>query len=910
MKKLMFLIILPVFALQPILGQQLITGTVKDKNSQEPLSGVEVKLQGAAETVTDENGAFRLTSEPNKDHTIIFLLGAYSEIEKQVSVKTADIDLGVVFMQPATNDMEDVVIELSTEELDSEYGGLETNLSGVLHGSKDIFMSTAGYNFGPMRFKMRGYDGRYTSLHMNGIQTNDPESGRAVWAYWGGLNDAVRNKVSEKGITNNDLGFGGVGGYTSISTRASRIQTGTKLTYSFSNRNYHHRAMFLYSSGMMENGLAIAVSGSRRYAQEGYTEGTFYDAYAYFASVEKKINDKHSIGLVTFGAPSRRGGRSATTQEVYDLAGTTYNPNWGWYEDQKRNARISDGYTPMTYLTHYWDISSKSSLKTSLMYSNGKYNKTSLNWYSAKDPRPDYYRYLPSYMDGQDAIDRRTTEFENGERQLDWEAMYQVNLASYDEIFNADGIAGNTVSGLRSEYIIENRRNENNQYKFNTVYSNELNDNLKLVAGIKATAYYGRHYKTLYDLMGGDYVLDIDKYAERDLVGEDVADNDLNHPNHIVDTIGEVFGNDYNSTVQNAQLWAQVSYSKNNFDFYLGGYGSYTEFWRTGNMKTGKFPENSFGDSEKLDFMNYGAKFGAKYKVSGMHYFHADAAYLTKAPYFRNAFVSPRSRNQTVDGLTDETIMSGQVGYVIQGPKLKATFDAFYTEFNGQSKVRSFYFDGYHNFVNFVMTGIDKTHQGLEAGIEYKVLPGLSIYGVGSVGYYRWTSRPEFSVYVDNSADVKYDHETVYVENFLVSGTPQTAASVGFKYFAPGYWWIGVNGNYLADRYLPFSALTRTIDAVALIDHSSDDFKQLTEQERLPESFTMNAFLGKSFRFDYKYYLSISLNITNVLDDRSIITGGYEQGRIDASYENLEKFPPKYYYFSGMQYYLNINFRF
>jgi len=437
-----------------------------------------------------------------------------------------------------------------------------------------------------------------------------------------------------------------------------------------------------------------------------------------------------------------------------------------------------------------------------------------------------------------------------------------------------------------------------------------INDDFKLTAGIQHRYYKARHYKTLEDLLGGDFVVDIDKYASRDLAGEGVDFNDIRHPNHIVEEIGEVFGNDYYATVNYSELWAQASYNLNKFDFYLTGNGSYTNFWRTGNMQNGKFPDNSIGDSEKLAYTNFGVKLGSTYKLSGMHFLHADAAYLTKAPDFRNAFVSPRTRNQVVDGISNETIISAQAGYVLQSSKLKATVDVFYTEFKDQAEVRSFYFDGYNSFVNMVMSGINKTHQGIEIGAEYTILPGLSVYGVGNLGYYRWSSRPLVNIYVDNSATIEFQNETVYADGFLVAGTPQTAFSTGFKYFAPKYWRIGASVNYMDDRYLAFSALTRTIHAVKFADHSSDEYLNLHDQEKLANSYTIDAFIGKSFRFDYKYNLNISLNVSNILNNTDVITGGYEQARIDSNFSNLEKFPPKFYYASGLQYYLNVSFRF
>ncbi len=894
-----------------VTAQNRISGTLKDKDTQSALSGIVVQLQGTDFTgMSDATGMFEILNVPDGSFILLIKPEFYSEMQITVEMKGGDVSLGDILLSLGKDNGKEVIIEISNEELENEDEDLQSNVSGVLHSNEDAFLNAAGFTFGPYRFRLRGYENDYTSLFVNGIQTNDPENGRGVWAYWGGLNDAFRNDVTYKGIAETDFTFGDVGGATNVNTRASMIRVGTKLTYSFTNRNYHHRAMFLHSTGLMENGWAFALSGSKRYALEGYSEGTPYDAYSYFLSAEKKFNDRHSIGLVAFGAPSLRGATAATTQQVYDLAGVRYNPNWGWQDGEKRNARMTKSHTPFVILTHYWEIDKTSKLQTNLAYSRGQYNRTSLNWYEGADPRPDYYRYLPDYIDSEIYSEVRADEFINGERQIDWDGIYQANYTSYDSVENADGITGNTINGRLSQFIIENQRNENNQMWFNTVYRKFLNENLKVTAGIQYRYFKARHYNTLEDLLGGDFVVDIDKYASRDLGGEGVDDNDIRYPNHIVDEIGEVMGTDYFSNIHFAELWAQASYKMNNFDFYLSGKGSYTNYWRTGNMQNGKFPENSLGDSEKLSFINYGVKGGVVYKLSGMHYLHADAAYLTKAPDFQNAFISPRTRNEVVEGLTEEKVYSVQGGYILQSSKVKAIVDLFYSEFRDQSEVRSFYFDGYNSFVNFVMSGVEKKYQGIEIGIEYNVMPGVTVYGAGNLGYYRYSSRPVLSVNVDNSSKVIVEDETVYINGFLVSGTPQTAFTGGVKYFAPKYWWIGANFNYLDHNYLNFNALIRSSSAVKFPDHTRLDFLDYIEQDRLPSFYTVDAFLGKSFRFKYKYYLNISLNVSNILNKTDIITGGYEQVRIDDTFTDFEKFPPKYYYAQGIQYFLNVNFRF
>ena len=76
----------------------------------------------------------------------------------------------------------------------------------------------------------------------------------------------------------------------------------------------------------------------------------------------------------------------------------------------------------------------------------------------------------------------------------------------------------------------------------------------------------------------------------------------------------------------------------------------------------------------------------------------------------------------------------------------------------------------------------------------------------------------------------------------------------------------------------------------------------------LPSYYTVNINGGKSFRIRKKYFLNINLSVNNLLNNKNIITGGFESLRWD--YGNVDKFDNKYYYMSGATYLaiLNINF--
>ena len=75
------------------------------------------------------------------------------------------------------------------------------------------------------------------------------------------------------------------------------------------------------ASGMDSDGWAFVVSASRRWAEEGFFDGTNYAANSLFASVEKKLSDNHSLNFTSMFAQNKRGKSSPNTDEVTRLKG-------------------------------------------------------------------------------------------------------------------------------------------------------------------------------------------------------------------------------------------------------------------------------------------------------------------------------------------------------------------------------------------------------------------------------------------------------------------------------------------------------------------------------------------------------------------------------------------------------------
>ena len=880
--------------------QGKLTGNVYDQSTGKAISEAAVVV-GSTQTVSDANGYFEISALNYGEISMTVTAVGFEKYEATVKIASKQnyVKAELISRVAADNERKGIS-EVNISELEGEDENKGQSVSGLLHSSGDIFTSTASYTLGAMYFRMRGYDSENFSVYMNGINVNDPENGRASWSEWGGLNDATRNKEVNNMISSSRFGFGGLGGATNIITRASKQRKQTKFTYSLSDKTYTNRAMFTYSTGLMDNNWAFTISGSRRWGEGGYVKGVFYDAWAYFASIEKKINEHHSIGLTVYGSPTRRGQQAGATQEAYDLMGDNYyNPNWGMQDGEVRNSRVKNFHEPMFILSHYWDLDAKTKITTSLGYSFGYNGGTALNWYKANDPRPDYYRYLPSYQLDPNVTNLVRNEWQNNPltSQVDWNYMYQSNYTA------------NRV-GTQAVYIVEDRRNDQKTLNFSVLLNKELSSNVKFDGGFEYRKYTGHHFKTIDDLLGGNYWLDIDQFAERDLtaIGDSIKkQNDVNNPNRKVRE-GDTYGYDYEIHSNTGQLWGQVDVTGDKIDYYFAGSINSTTFWREGLMRNGRYINNSYGESTKYDFINGGGKFGITYKFNGRNFLVANTSGITRAPSVYNSFISPRTRDEVSSKLENERIWTGDINYILRTPYIKARITLYQTMFWNQNDVSSFYHDDLKTFVNYEMTGINKVHQGLEFGAEFKATSTISLTGVAAIGNFRYTSNPTATITYDNGSQPSKT-QTVYINTFKVNGSPQTAASVGLNYRHPKYWFFNANVNYFGENYPDFNPERRTTAALNGLLPGDPRINPIIAQTKFDDGFTVDASIGKSWQVN-KININLNFSISNLLDNTELATGGYEQLRYDYTDYNVNKFPTKIFYGLGRTYFLNMGIRF
>ena len=442
MKKSFFIFLFGIFSAFSALAQDtIVKGSVLDGITGEPIPDVTITIEETSQTATtNASGEFSFTTKVPLGEQVL-KVEKLNYVTKRYPIvvnegKTVDISGMTLDFDPGS-ESDQFTITLSDDELNDDTSGAD-NISGLLSSSLDIFQRTAAFEFSSSFFRVRGLDSDNGSILINGIEMNKLYNGRPQWSNWGGLNDVVRNQELTSGLTPSAYNFGGVLGTTNINTRASNYRSGGRLTYSSSNRSYTNRLMASYASGLVEGGWAYTIMLGRRWGNEGFQDASLYDSNSFFASVEKKINDKHSINFTGIYAPNRRGKSSPNTQEVYDLKGIKYNEYWGYLDGEKRNSRIKEVEEPILMLNHYWDINAKTSLNTNIGYQFGKLSNSRLDYAAGRNPSPAYYQNLPSYFladnDGPDYAGAYVAEQEflnNG--QINWVDIIDANLnASID----------------------------------------------------------------------------------------------------------------------------------------------------------------------------------------------------------------------------------------------------------------------------------------------------------------------------------------------------------------------------------------------------------------------------------------------------------------------------------------------
>lgn len=806
MKKIFLPALLASSVAFPALADMTVRGVVIDTEG-EPMIGATVRVPGTPIAVAaDIDGSFSI-KVPDGARELKFDYVGYEPMTVRLTRGGGDLK---VVLQISEQMLQDVVVTQSiartrkTPVAISTVDGptIETKLGNqefpeVLKTTPGVWATKDGGGYGDAKINIRGFKTENLAALVNGIPVNDMEWGGLYWSNWSGLSDVTSSMQTQRGLGAAILSSPSVGGTINITTRTIDAKRGGNIFYGMGNDGMNHIG-FSASTGLMDNGWAITLLGSRKWG-DGYIQGTRYDAYTWFVNISKRLNDSHQISLTAFGSPQNHWQRNRNNgltiegwQDVrdYTSGGNSiyrYNPTFGYDRyGQVRNSNYNVFHKPQISLNHIWQIDHKSSLSTALYLSiaNG-YGSSGQGRTSAM--RSKWYGATNGVLN---------MEFRNADGTFDYGAIQEMNEASLtgSEMVMAHSINNHTWVGLVS------------------TYKNELAKGLNLLVGVDARYYAGVHQTKISDLYDGAYFIDDDSRLKV-LPANNAAAADPNWAYQKLG-VGDIIYRDYTGHVAQEGIYAQMEYTglDDALTAFVAGSVNNTADWRVDRF----YYDKEHGTSETVNFWAGNIKGGVNYNIDRHNNVFVNGGYLTRAPFFSGgAFLQATTSNATNPDAVNEKCASVEVGYEFHSPIFTAQLNGYYTRWMDKTTTKGNYMDD-GNFYAFNMSGVDARHMGVELSMVFKPVRWLELSGMLSLGDWIWDSNATGYFYNQMgqplanintgavaSGIMAPDHlkATLNQKGRKVGGSAQTTGALGIVVRPLKGWRVGLDWTVSARNY-------------------------------------------------------------------------------------------------------------
>lgn len=722
----------------------------------------------------------------------------------------------------------------------------------ILHQPSDLYGELSAYNFSFTASSRRGEPYYNHPTLLNGITVRSANT------------TILRNMdIDEQSLGHPHRGY--AAGATHFSTTHYTPLTAYRASLFFSGKGYlggvratmHH---------FMQRGWTLSAHLSARGGDGLYVDGVWQNRLDVGLRVGREFSSGSTLSIVLTAPISYRGLRSGTTREAFRLAGDNlYNPSWGYQQGRKRNARNRREFVPLLVATYRTEITPRTSLILSTGGEWGKIGTTTLGWYGTSTPMPDNYRYLPSYYTEPtvaQAVEQAWMSDDSRYTQIDWAELYTVNAIS-------DGEA---------RYALERRVNRLARAEVAAMFHSAIGRNLNLEYGLRATASSSRNYKQMDDLLGAEYLTDIDYYLLDDDSYSLNLQNDLRHPNRKVHK-GNRFGYDYTLAERELSLVAEIAYQSEQWMVEAHAEAGSHTISRKGHFEKEIFPDAlSYGKSRRITLSPYTLGVNVGYTFSPQHHLSAAAMLSHNAPYASSLFLNPQYNNRTIDTPTTERHIALDATYKYRSSKADITASLFlHSRGSGIESLRA-YDDLSATFSDIIIDNISTLGYGIELSSQIRLSRKWRTSLCLGAGNYTYTSNPTVSIYSDTDNSL-ISRSRSLMQGIHCGGTPHINGSAMVTYLDYTGWALSLGVNVAAIRYAD-PAFTRRTERVAMQSAPSEEvYREFLAQSSLGDAATLDASVSRWFNIG-EGRLSLTLSVRNLLGKRNIVYSGYESSRI------------------------------
>ena len=515
---------------------QSVVGVVNSEGK--PLAGANVVVDGTDKGgVTDDSGKYTIDVGAAGTYTLTASFIGYSSLTAQVEVNdivgTLNFSLEEdvltmsaleVLASRADQKTPVAYTTVSKKEMEIRLGSQDIPM--ILNTTPSVYATGQGGGAGDARTNVRGFNQRNVAVMINGVPQNDMENGWVYWSNWDGVGDATSSIQMQRGLSAVNLATPSIGGTMNIITDPASHEKGGKFKQEVGEGGFL-KSTINYNSGLINDKLAVSGTIVRK-TGDGFIDGTWTDAWAYYLGTSYAVSDDQRFELYAIGAPQRHGQNlykqniATYSQELacdvdgYDVtafaegekfeheAGRFFNQNWApvdpsytgqqyWY---MYGARTTDRYNsnllnerenffhkPLVNLNHFYDINDEIRLSSVLYWSGGSGGGTGTYGSVKRFPAIEGNNWWAS-----------------SPWTWDWNGEIAENSANIDSAWSD--------SENRSTGILRNSINRQNTYGLISKLNYDVSEDLELQVGIDWRTAGIEHAREVRDLLGGDYYVD------------------------------------------------------------------------------------------------------------------------------------------------------------------------------------------------------------------------------------------------------------------------------------------------------------------------------------------------------------------------------------------------------------------
>ena len=754
-----------------------------------PLVGANVVIDGTnLGTVSDDDGFYSI-DVPLGEHTVVASFIGYSSVTQVVMVdSTSDaiadfslemdaIAMSALEVLASRADETTPVAYTTVDKAEMEIRLGSQDIPMILNTTPSVYATNQGGGAGDARINVRGFNQRNVAVMINGVPQNDMENGWVYWSNWDGVGDATSSIQMQRGLSAVNLATPSIGGTMNIITDPAAMEKGGKFKQEVGEGGFLKTTM-TYNSGLINDKLAIGGAIVRK-TGDGFIDGTWTDAWAYYLGTSYAISDDQRVELYAIGAPQRHGQNlykqniATYSQELagsidgYDdsayvagnkfetEAGRFYNQNvapissdykgqqyWYMYGAKTKDRFSSDFlnerenyfHKPLVNLNHFYDISDELRLSSVLYWSGGSGGGTGTYGSVSRKPAVEGERWYAS-----------------SPWTWDWDGEIAQNSANVDSAFSD--------TENRSTGILRNSINRQDTYGLISKLNYDVSDELEVQIGIDWRTAGIEHAREVRDLLGGDYYVDF---------------ADKNAPDGKVVRLGDEIAYHNETTVDWFGAFLQGKYDADKFNLY--GMGGISTIGYT--YKDHFSVEKELVEADAIT--SFQVKGGGRYNLDDRLSAFANLGYVQKPPILDNVI----SYDGTVSTDPDnEKFTSMEVGGEYNSGLVSIKGSYYNTQWKDRNLTKSVTTgQGDSGDTDIIyLTGVNQSHSGVEVETKVALHEMVDLDVVVSVGdwYFDGDAKGDYTEMEyndDNQIIGQTSTEYEYALNGLMVGDmPQTA---------------------------------------------------------------------------------------------------------------------------------------